>query len=70
MFQLLPPDSAPGHPSPGTAREDAALAQTHGGLCSRGVGEEEQGGKDGKLHDVEGERREEVCLLYTDQILL
>lgn len=29
MFQLLPVDSAPGHPSPGTAREQAALARTH-----------------------------------------
>ncbi|XP_045926471.1 E3 ubiquitin-protein ligase FANCL isoform X1 [Micropterus dolomieu] len=39
--KLLPPDPAPGHPSPGTVREEAALAWTRGGLDGREVREEE-----------------------------
>lgn len=41
VFQLPPPNPAPGHPSPGTAREEAALARMHGGLEGRGVREDE-----------------------------
>lgn len=62
MFQLLPSDSEPGHPSPGTAREEAALARTHGGLAGRGVRKEEECGGDREECDFEGERRQEVWL--------
>ena len=41
MFHLLLSDPVPGHPSPGTAREEAALARSHGGLAGRGVRKEE-----------------------------
>lgn len=39
-LQLPPPDPAPGHSSPDTALEEAALAWTHGGLDDWGVRED------------------------------
>lgn len=65
MFQLLPPDPAPGHPSPGTAREEAALAWTHRGLDGGGVREEEyrERTESSLMLKVNRERKSGSCLL-------